>query len=257
MSTKFRTKGKGANRKVIPISDKKGGKRVELIGYAVSFPIEKMSEPEREFESSKKYIYKKLDDVEGLISLSLNFDKKDFEKYPGLKEVDEILGQAQILAENAALNAKLLMEKHGGDVGPLVQAIHNSIHNIIKTDYEAYMGLDKVIKKARERNKDGDYFYVDAGYTLPSVMADIEDVEEDLYDADAVLMRTFRDMRRVHYREYRKNHPYSHRPNDQISMPRNRSGDIRVVGDVKSVFNPDGTLRIREFSREEIESTRP
>ena len=50
LAKKFYSKGKGANRKVIPISDKKGGsKSVNVI--AIAYPLERMSEPEREFEA--------------------------------------------------------------------------------------------------------------------------------------------------------------------------------------------------------------
>ncbi len=260
MAKKFYSKGKGANRKVIPISDKKGAKQIETIGYVITFPVEKMSEPEREFETSKEYVYKKLDAAQDLMDFTRPYDTADFREYPGLEEVSKYLKDSHTIAKNAALNAKLLMEKHGGGVGPLVQSIHNSIHETIKLNYEAYMGIDKIIKNKEKDDymnkevktydhigKGEDMRTVPAyslheGYSLPSIMADITDVEEDLYNADSILMRTFLDMRRAHYRERQKT---------LIDSPKSHGhGEMRVVGDISMVYNPDGSLRIKEFSRD-------
>ena len=84
MAKKFYSKGKGANRKVIPISDKKNKNHVEVIGYAVSYPIESMGTSETEFETSKEYVYNKLDDVADFMSMIENFDESDYKKYPVL-----------------------------------------------------------------------------------------------------------------------------------------------------------------------------
>lgn len=245
MAKKFYSKGKGANRKVIPISDKKGGsKSVNVI--SIAYPLERMSEPEREFEASKEYVYKKLDDVEDFIELSRNFDEFDFKKYPGLKKADGYLKDSEIIAKNAVLNTKLLMKKHGGGVGPLVQSIHNSIHEIIKLNYEAYMDLDEIIKKARKENGDSENCMTHEGYSLPSLMADITEMEEDLYDADSVLTKTFRNMRRAQYREYKMR-----AANNVIDSHKEQGhGQFRVTGDISMLYNPDGSLKIRGFSRE-------
>jgi hypothetical protein len=251
LAKKFITKGKGANRKVIPISDKKGRNRVGLSGYAVSYPLEPASEAEREFESSKEYVYKKLDDVEDFISLSQNFDESDFKKYPGLKKVDEYLEESHTIAKNAAMNAKLMMKRHGGNVGPLAQSIHNGIHETLKFNYEAYTKLDEIIKKARQANENDMGCPTHEGYSLSSIMADITDMEEDLYSADAILMKTFRNMRRAQYREYRSKHPISLHASGSMNAP-GRKGDVHVVGAVSMIFNPDGSLRIREFPRDTL-----
>ena len=248
MAKKFYSKGKGANRKVIPFSDRKGAKQkqIETIGFVVAFPVEKMSEPEREFETSKECVYKKLDDVEDLISMSQNFDENDFKKYPGLKEADRYLKNSDTIAKNAILNTKLLMKKHGGSVGPLVQSIHNSIHEIIKLNYEAYMKLDEIIKEVRKKDSNNEHATTHEGYSLSSVMADITDMEEDLYEADSVLMRTFRDMRRTQYKEYKEKLT----SNVIDSRKEQGRGQFRVIGDISMIYNPDGSLKIKEFARD-------
>ena len=261
MAKKFYSKGKGANRKVIPISDKRGKNHVELIGYAVSYPIESMGNSEREFETSKEYVYKKLEDVEDLISMSQNFDESDFKKYPGLKKVKKILEHSDALAKNATMNAKRLMQIHGsvsaplnnpntvgvfaGGVGSLVLSIHQNIHEIIKFNYEAYMDLDQIIKKTRQTNEDSFLCSTHEGYSLPSLMADITDMEEELYDTDHVLMHTFRDMRREQYKARRNKNVIG-------SLKNHGHGEMRVIGDLSMVYNPDGSLRIKEFSRDTL-----
>ena len=245
MAKKFYSKGKGANRKVIPISDKKNKNHVEVIGYAVSYPIESMGTSETEFETSKEYVYNKLDDVADFMSMIENFDESDYKKYPGLKKVAKYLEQSHTMAKNAAMNANLLMKKHGGNVGPLVQSIHNSIKETIALNYEAYMDLDEIIKKARQADKNDTRQHTHWGYSLPSIMADITEMEEDLYDADRVLLRTFRDMRREQYRAMRNR--------NIIGNPKSHGhGEMRVVGDLSMVYNPDGSLRIKEFSRDTL-----
>ncbi len=260
MAKKFYSKGKGANRKVIPISDKKGrSKSVNVI--AITYPLERMSEPEREFEASKEYVYKKLEDIEDLISMSQNFDETDFKRYPGLKKVKRILEHSDALAKNATMNAKRLMQIHGngstslnnpntvgvfaGGVGSLVLSIHQNIHEIIKFNYEAYMDLDQIIKKTPRTNEDSFHCPTHEGYSLPSVMADITDMEDELYDTDHVLMHTFRDMRREQYKAKGNR--------NIIGSPKGHGhGEMRVVGDLSMVYNPDGSLRIREFSRDTL-----
>ena len=261
MAKKFYSKGKGSNRKVIPISDKNGRKQ-SIAVVTVAYPIEMASKPERDFEESKKYIYDKLNGAQNLIDLTRPYDAADFREYPGLEEVSKYLKESHVIAKNAALNAKLLMEKHGGGVGPLVQSIHNSIHEAIKLDYEAYMGIDRIIKNKEKEGymnkevKTYDHigkgedmrtvppFSLHEGYSLPSIMADITDIEEDLYDADSILMKTFRDMRREQYRNRKKT---------LVDSPKSHGhGEMRVVGDISMVYNPDGSLRIKEFSRDTL-----
>ncbi len=249
MPKKFISKGKGPDRKVIPISDRSGSRKPQDV-VVVAFAMEGLPEKDREFESTKEYVYDELDDVSDFIDSTYSgMSQKDIQMYPGLEKIKNMLKDAYVLSANAMKNAGLLMQKHGGGVGPLVQSIHNAIVNTEKLNYNAYVDLEDLMKKSRKKESKEGMLQTFEGYSLNSIGADLQEINDQLQDIDAVLMRSFRDMRREHYREYRKEHPITVMAGKPLT-DRERAEHFKVIGDRTQIFDENGKLILREFARD-------
>ena len=260
MAKKFYSKGKGANRKVIPISDKKGGsKSVNVV--AIAYPIERMSEPEREFEASKEYVLDEVKSAVGLLTATEKLTQELSKAYPGLNDIylpnkkkypgiDEVwlhLKYAKTMGEYVTSMLKDLMKQHEGNVGATVNTIHKKIREIIEANQYSCTQMEKVIEEAKKANKDKPSpSYKGHVYPLDTVKTSIDDTNAEFRSADRLLMRSFRDMRRMQYMKLRNS-----ANNPVIAGLHGRgSGQIKVVGDVSMLYNPDGSLKIKEFSRD-------
>ena len=61
-------------------------------------------------------------------------------------------------------------------------------------------------------------------------------------------MRTFRDMRRTPYKEYKEKLT----SNVIDSRKEQGRGQFSVIGDISMIYNPDGSLKIKEFARDSL-----
>jgi len=201
LATRFYTKGTGSSRKVIPMKDGAGKRKPSVTGVLKIMNIR--SSTYRDFADALNYSYKQIDADEDLLLMTINgIGKQDVKKYPGLDKVGVQMTRASMFLLAAKSNISILKSKTVRNDGWLIQAISTALDKTMNILYEAHYapgGLEDIMKQYQIANPKDDTIYTAEGYSLPSIGADLTDINEDLERVRNALMHSFKNMRMEMY----------------------------------------------------------
>ena len=205
----FYSRGKGANRKVIPINGKQKKKEstgrpratIRVAGWNLT------RQSQRDFLDTVKYGSIVLDDAEDLIGMAYGgLSPEDFEVYPGLRDVKQPLETSRTLLKNATLNLGLIPKKNIEAAGDIVRAVSGEVQDAIKILYLTSRHLDDVLSEYWNKPRPGrdrriDLAPTSEGYSLESRLTDLIETEAELRIFRDSLLHGFRDIRKEQYME--------------------------------------------------------
>ena len=205
----FYTRGKGTNRKVIPINGtqkkKESTGRPKATIRVAGWNLTRQSQ--RDFLDTVKYGSIVLDDAEDLIGMAYGgLSPEDFEVYPGLRDVKQPLETSRVLLKNAMLNLGLIPKKNIEAAGDIVRAVSGEVQDAIKILYLTSRHLDDVLSEywnnpSPGRDRRIDPAFTSEGYSLESRLTDLIETEAELRKFRDSLLHGFRDLRKEQYME--------------------------------------------------------
>lgn len=231
------TKGKGADRTVIPLKGGSGNRKYRLHSSAHSRPVE----DDYAMHFALRSAYDVVEDQTDLIeSDARDITESDMTKYPDLRRAKADLEAAVELLKEIypAINEMNEGRTLNGDVkhiGPALQHIWAKFDAAMTLTNQASRTMDEV-----HRKNNGAEISIGHGYGLGSVQA-------DLFDTDVAMGRVMGGLKHIYMQERKKDYELvkARRRRDSISMPERKDGKSTVINSGDRMFGEDGALLIR------------